>query len=207
MKRSVILADKTKKAAVKKRWHADGTLQSESPYSDISKGKLHGAARTYHRNGQLKSLCHYNDGKLDGEVTTWYPFGQVKRRDLFKNDSLVSGQCFSITGQEVTHFDYELPASYKGGHHARARFISSNIKYPKKAKRLGLEGTVIIQFIVGKDGKPTSEKVISLTDPILNEEALRVFRLMQDHWTAAKLDGELVNAFIRMPLSFRLQPE
>src|SRR5687767_15550979 len=62
----IYYTDIAKKAGTVKRWLANGTPRSAISYSDIATYKRHGSELIYHPNGQLKSQCWYNDGKLDG---------------------------------------------------------------------------------------------------------------------------------------------
>lgn len=94
--------------------------------------------------------------------------------------------------------------SFPGGDAACFEWIKDNIKYPTEAIEKGIEGRVIVQFVVTKDGKITNEKVVRSVDPLLNEEALRVIRSMPV-WIPAKRDGQNIDLLFTLPLTFRLQ--
>jgi periplasmic protein TonB len=196
--------DTAKKAGTVKLWLANGTPKSAISYSDIAKYKRHGSELIYHPNGQLKSQCWYSDGKLDGEVITYYASGQVKRKDKYQIDSLITGQCFSSTGKDTAWFPYLINAGFKGGYQEMFSFVLKHFRYPKKAIQIGIEGQVMIEFRIGKNGEVSHEKIISRTDPMINEEALRIFHLMHGRWLPAQLDGEPVMAYLRMPVLFKL---
>lgn len=94
--------------------------------------------------------------------------------------------------------------SFPGGDAACFEWIKDNIKYPTEAIEKGIEGRVIVQFVVIKDGKITNEKVVRSVDPLLDEEALRVIRSMPD-WIPAKRDRQNIDLLFTLPLTFRLQ--
>lgn len=197
-------SDTTKTAGTIKNWFIDGRPRTDISYSNISKSVQHGYEKHYHENGQLKSQLWFNQGKLDGEVTTYYATGQLKRKDQYKNDSLISGNCFTRAGKDTAWFPYQVNGQYEGGNQALMKFISSNIRYPKRAREMGFEGKVMIQFILDKNGIVNNERIISNTEWLLNEETLRVFRLVPSKWKPAMLDGEPVKSRFVLPIAFRL---
>ena len=82
-------------------------------------------------------------------------------------------------------------------------FLQANIRYPKEAQERGLQGRVIVQFVVNKDGSICDEKVVRSVDPQLDAEALRVVRSMPN-WTPGKQRGEAVRVRFTLPVTFRL---
>ena len=83
-------------------------------------------------------------------------------------------------------------------------WLRDNIKYPAEAIEKGIEGRVIVTFVVTKDGKITNAEVVRSSDPLLNEEALRVLHSMPD-WIPAKRNGQNVDLQFTLPVIFRLQ--
>jgi len=86
-------------------------------------------------------------------------------------------------------------------------FISENTKYPESAKIAGIEGMVIAEFVVTKNGEVQNVKVIRSEAPSLAEEAKRVVVLMQDmeeRWVPGRQDGKAVNVQMKLPFSFKL---
>ena len=134
----------------------------------------------------------------------------------------------------------EEPAQYVGGDAALQTFLSQNVRYPKVARENGIQGRVLVSFIVEKDGtcshftangadahnadgvsvvviaqnamkklqetgtaSPTPKEALEWGSA-LEEEALRVFRLM-GKWEPAKQHGKAVRMRKTLPLTFRLQ--
>ena len=92
---------------------------------------------------------------------------------------------------------------YPGGMEELMKFLQTNIRYPKEAQERGLQGRVIVQFVVNKDGSICDEKVVRSVDPQLDAEALRVVRSMPN-WTPGKQRGEAVRVRFTLPVTFRL---
>ena len=97
----------------------------------------------------------------------------------------------------------ELPA-FPGGEVALMRFLSDNMKYPKVARESGIQGRVVVQFVVGSDGSICNAKVIRSIDPYLDKEALRVVSVMP-RWKPGMQKGKPVSVQYTMPLMFRLE--
>lgn len=83
-------------------------------------------------------------------------------------------------------------------------FLQENIKYPKSAQERKIEGRVIVQFVVEKDGTPTEFKVVRSIDPALDEEALRVLKAMPK-WKPGMQKGQPVRVKYTIPVSFKLK--
>ncbi len=83
------------------------------------------------------------------------------------------------------------------------KFVRENIKYPKIAAEKGIQGNVFVGFIVEKDGSITNIKIVRGKDPSLDEEALRVTKLMPK-WKPAMQRGKPVRCILTMPIIFKL---
>lgn len=97
----------------------------------------------------------------------------------------------------------EMP-SFPGGQGALMSFLSSNIKYPVVAQENGVQGRVIVGFVVERDGSITDVKVMRSVDPSLDREAQRVVRAMP-RWKPGKQNGSAVRVKYTVPVVFRLQ--
>ena len=93
---------------------------------------------------------------------------------------------------------------FPGGMQELMKFLQTNIRYPKEAQARGLQGRVVVQFVVNKDGSICEENVVKSVDPQLDAEALRIVRSMPT-WTPGKQRGEAVRVRFTLPVTFRLQ--
>ena len=97
----------------------------------------------------------------------------------------------------------EMP-QFPGGHNALLEFLTKNIKYPKSAEKEGIQGRVIVTFVVDKDGTINNQKVVKSVHPALDAEALRIVGSMPK-WVPGKQNGQPVAVKYTVPLTFRLQ--
>jgi len=98
----------------------------------------------------------------------------------------------------------ENKPEYPGGDAALMKYISENIKYPVIAQENGIQGRVICQFVVNKDGSIVDITVVRGVDPSLDKEAVRVIKSMPT-WKPGKQRGKAVRVKYTLPIVFRLQ--
>ncbi len=97
----------------------------------------------------------------------------------------------------------EMP-SFPGGSAALMSYLNGNTKYPVVAQENGVQGKVIISFVVERDGSISDVKVARSVDPSLDREAQRVVKSMP-RWTPGKQNGQTVRVKYTVPVVFRLQ--
>ena len=97
----------------------------------------------------------------------------------------------------------EVMPSYPGDMTECYMFIARQMHYPKEAEEKGIEGRVLIRFVVEKDGRLTNFEVVESPDPLLSDEALRILKQMPK-WIPAKNKGKNVRSRFCMPVPFRL---
>lgn len=93
---------------------------------------------------------------------------------------------------------------FPGGDFALLEYVAKNVKYPQDAHKAGVQGRVICEFVVAKDGRVTDAKIFHGVHPSLDAEALRVIRSFPV-WTPGSVDGEPVRVRFTVPIIFRLQ--
>jgi protein TonB len=96
----------------------------------------------------------------------------------------------------------EIESEYPGGRSAWAAFLNRNLAYPEAAVENGVQGTVLIQFIVDVAGNVSDVKAIS-GPAELHEEAIRVIK-KSGKWTAAIQNGQKVKSYKTQPITFKL---
>jgi len=92
---------------------------------------------------------------------------------------------------------------YPGGESELLKFIGQNLKYPVKAQEKGIQGRLIIRFVVNKLGKVENAEVLRGLDPEMDQEGLRVINLLAD-WIPGEQKGEKVSVYYTLPITFRL---
>mgnify|MGYP001160544309 CR=1 FL=1 len=98
----------------------------------------------------------------------------------------------------------EQPPTFPGGIQELYSFLSKNIRYPSVAQESGIEGRVIVQFVVSKTGDITDVTVVRGIDPSCDKEAIRVVKLLP-RWNPGKQRGVAVPVLYTLPVSFKLE--
>lgn len=147
----------------------------------------------------INSMPKFNPRTVDGkpqksELIFSIPF--VTKNDNVKIDSLLN--------ENIIYEKLDTMPSFPGGENANLSYLSRNIKYPVFAQENNIQGNVICEFIVSKDGTIRDVKVIKGVDQSLDKEAVRVIKNMPN-WIPGKYRGKNVNCRFFMPINFRLQ--
>ena len=108
------------------------------------------------------------------------------------------------TAKEDVFMVAEQMPEFPGGMKEMLKFLQENVKYPENAMKNNVQGRVIVQFVVEKDGTPTEFKVLRSVDPDLDAEALRVMKAMPK-WKPGMQKGQVVRVKFTIPVSFKLQ--
>ena len=97
----------------------------------------------------------------------------------------------------------EMP-TFPGGTEALLKFISETIKYPEEAAINGIQGRVILRFVVSSDGSVKQVEVLRSIHPSLDQEAIRVVSALPK-WKPGKQNGRAVPVFYSVPVNFKLK--
>ena len=124
---------------------------------------------------------------------------EVKQKEVKVDES--EAKPSDVTFQVVE----EMP-EFPGGMQECMMFLAKNVKYPVAAQEAKIEGRVIVQFIVKKDGTIADPIVMRGVSPELDAEALRVVSLMPN-WKPGRQRGKAVNVKYTIPIMFRLQKD
>jgi len=119
----------------------------------------------------------------------------VKQSDfVYKEEGTGENHFFSL-GNEVPQ--------YPGGYEALIEYLNSNLTYPKEARQQGLQGKVVISFIIEENGEVSSVTIVHGIGGGCDEEAVRVIELMPA-WQPAYKESNPVRILFNMPITFRL---
>ena len=97
----------------------------------------------------------------------------------------------------------EQQAEFPGGFEAMGKFLAKNMKYPAQARRMGVEGSVFVSFVIDKNGNISEPQVIKGISAECDKEAVRVVGLMPP-WKPGKQNGKPVKCRFVLPIKFRL---
>lgn len=108
-----------------------------------------------------------------------------------------------VAEEKVFDMVEQMP-TFPGGQAELMKYISTHMKYPVVAQENGVQGRVICQFVVGRDGKVRDVTVLKTLDPYCDKEAVRVI-LSMPNWIPGKQNGQAVAVKYTVPIVFRLQ--
>lgn len=92
---------------------------------------------------------------------------------------------------------------FPGGEEALKKYVEDNIQYPPKAIKNNIQGIVVVQFVVDKNGKIGSVKVVRSINKFLDREAIRLVKTLPD-FTPGRMDGKPVGVWYTLPVNFKL---
>jgi periplasmic protein TonB len=133
------------------------------------------------------------DVDLDVEITEDTEIDEIVFEEPVEEEAV--DEIFTIVEQNPT---------FKGGDAAFIGYIQKNLVYPEKARRMGLEGRVFVQFVVELDGSLSKVTVLRGIGGGCNEEAIKVMR-NSPKWITGKQRGRPVRVQIVVPIIFKLQ--
>ena len=161
-------------------FNADGIPSNNFKINEVEK---HGDTTTYAIDPFTISADKFNIFKITSDEDI-----NVKVKHV-KNDTIY---------QEVD----QMP-EFPGGMEAMMKFVASNIQYPQDAIDEGLEGRIMVSFVVEKDGLVSNVKVLKGVCESIDEEAARVVRGMPK-WKPGMKDGKPVRVSYQIPIVFKL---
>lgn len=107
------------------------------------------------------------------------------------------------TSNDSIYQKVEVMPEFPGGNSALFLFLATNVKYPTISQENGIQGRVIVSFVIDKDGSITDIEVVRSIDPILDKEAIRVIKIMPK-WKPGMIKGKPVRVKYTVPVTFSL---
>lgn len=191
-------------------------------YRSVQVGKPHKAQLQYLSGVQSYLQVETNQGtKIEGlvfcaikeenlltTVALWYSEDAKEELRLIIHSTRLGKEALANEKEEedeVVFVIVETMPEFPGGQQALFKFLSENVKYPTIAYENGIEGRVICQFVVEKDGTIANVEVVqSGGDASLDKEAVRVLKSMP-RWKPGKQKGKPVRVKYTVPVNFRIE--
>jgi TonB family protein len=191
------------------------TLDLESGPLEVKKN-LSGSISIVLKDGEEGAPVFVLDGKKVDGIENLDP-GQIEKIEVLKdpNDAFVKKYkakygVILITTKDVNKskdvfFKVETMPLFNGGDPASEfrKYIAQNLRYPKSAAEKGIEGRVIVQFAVNKNGQVVDAVVVRSVEPALDKEAIRVVN-SSPRWSPGELEGKPVKVLFTFPINFVL---
>jgi TonB family protein len=154
-------------------------------------------AKLYSEDGQIIHNPYVKDFKEFEKMRS--------KNNIIKVDSSTQSQTATEIKVEGPIYKVveQLPV-FQGGETALSQFIEKNIKYPPIAKEIGIQGKVIIRFVITKTGETTNVEIVRSLDPSCDKEAVRLAKSFPD-WIPGKLKGENVAVYYTLTIPFKLE--
>ncbi|MDR2148896.1 MAG: energy transducer TonB [Tannerella sp.] len=144
-------------------------------------------------------------------IQEFYKSGNLKREEKYTilngDFMLLNRNHFTEEGNDTLFTEpYMRLPSFPGGNRGAVKFLSENIEYPDRALEEKIEGSVVVEFVVGKDGSISNIQVAKSLNKYLDEEAVRVIKKMNG-WKPGIQYGEPVEAYHTLRVVFGLHNE
>jgi len=124
-------------------------------------------------------------------------FGQANQNEM---DSLSNTPIPYITDTTLYAMDATMPQYPNGGQQGFLNYLYKNFRYPRKECLNNIEGAIIVEFIIRKNGKVTNAKILKGISPNLNKEAIRVV-MDSPKWIPGKDSGNKDSVYYRVPVT------
>jgi protein TonB len=138
------------------------------------------------------SIATITNGNEDG----------VDYADVLKDNRRITDEM--MEGASKVFVSVEVMPQFPGGDAELMKYLNTNIKYPAISAENGIEGRVVLRFVVGKDGRVSDIQVLKAVDPALDKEAIRVVGSMPK-WIPGSQNGRHVAVYYTLPVLFRLK--
>ena len=157
---------------------------------------------THYVYAQPQQQTPVKKGVKSGKIKMGNQTITVIESDDQKADKNTATGTFEPAPQKTFDVVEQMP-EYPGGSAALFQFLAKNVKYPAAAEKAGIQGRVIVTFVVDTDGSVIEPTVAKSISPELDAEAIRVISAMPN-WKPGKQSGEVVRVKYAVPISFSL---
>ena len=152
---------------------------------------------------QMKTQDEIMSSKM--AISVFNVFGNDESGDVLKvKDALITEPVKPKEEENKIFTIVEQMPSFPGGDAALMQYLAKNIKYPAVAEDMGIQGRVICQFVIERDGSVSDVRIARGVDPSLDKEAMRVVSSMPK-WIPGRQNGQFVRVKYSLPVIFRLQ--
>ncbi|RZJ16109.1 MAG: TonB family protein [Acinetobacter sp.] len=169
----------------------------------VTEGNGHLIEYTKTKEDTLIEEGDYKDGFKDGVWKGKYVSGKSSYVENYALTKLVSG-VNTVDGKIYEYTTLGSPPKYKGGVDVFYRYLANTVKYPRDAFSNDITGSVVVSFIVEKDGKVSGAKVDKPVYPSLDKEAIRVV-MASPKWMPGMQRGVPVRVKYNIPINFSMQ--
>jgi len=183
-----------------------GPMLTLEEYKDREAKIPHGRFCYMDSLGRLDSTGHVVEGKVHG---TWYFFSDTASVIMTKEYSY--GRLLSVWNasdsrkeeKRKLNSEGDVESEFPGPVGAWSKYLIRNFTYPAAAQSKGIQGTVMVNFTIGTDGRIQDEFLTNSVEFTLDDEAVRLIK-QSPKWIPATQNGRKVRSFKRQPVQFKL---
>ncbi|NEN25208.1 TonB family protein [Cryomorpha ignava] len=166
-----------------------------------SKGREKGHWIYYRENGLKEREGNYSKGKYNGKWLFYGIDGEPTEIGVYKKNVLLKTTL--PDGSPVAFTTIESMPDYPGGEEAMMMYLANAITYPADAKEEGVEGEVVVSFLIGTEGWIEDINILKSVHPSIDTEVIRIMSAMPQ-WTPGYQDGKPVKVQYNLPVNFKL---
>lgn len=144
------------------------------------------------------------NGLYDGEWLGEASRAGAKYKEIYVDGHMVSGESIDRDGTVYTYTKARVEPQFKNGMNAFYTYLKKTIRYPEQCYKNGIQGKVLLKFMVMKDGSIEKISVMNEVHPALAQEAVRVIKA-SPLWEPGSLRGKPANVVYNVPVSFTLR--
>jgi len=192
------------------KYNLYGPIINAVRYKDEMGTLANGNAIFYNHEGRIDSMGAYSNGHQDGKWIIEDTKGRYAFEKAYENGTLISTKDLlkapkeekkistgSDPGKKVKEFESSFPTGLEGW----VDYLNNNKEYPERAKGVGKNGQVIVDFIVDTAGYVLNPHLVQSIEYSLDREALRLIR-ESPQWIPGSQDGKKVKTYKRQPITF-----
>ncbi len=191
------------KKVTEKTFYKNHAVRTISYFKNEKLIKKTDSSLAFYENGSLHWTQHYDQEGNPLYLKQLHLNGTIKRIEKYNKGQLSKRKKYDENGKRVRFTKFQKSPTYKGGYERMIAYLNRTIRYPAQAKDLNEHGTVIVSFIVTKDGKVEKPIIEKSIHPLLDQEALRVVGIMRQ-WSPGRINDQKINTRMSIPITFGL---
>ncbi len=188
--------------SISRKYKLNGAISSEITFNS-KKGKrvFEGSHKYWYESGKPFYTADYKNGELNGKLVAFHENGKLRRKDIFKNGELKSGEVWDENGTKIEYFPHFKPATFPGGNQNLGNYLRENIiTPPNNSDQKTFK--VIVRFMIDTTGKIAEHKIMkSPENKQFEKEALRILYKMPN-WNPGESFGEKIRVWYALPITF-----
>lgn len=158
----------------------------------------------YYDNFNISANGKVYKGKRSGTWKGYYANGNLFYIEKYKGGELINGKSTKLDSTKYSYTQINILPSPKIGFVKYYENLSKEMKYPKSAKKIGLQGTVLIAYTLDQKGKVSDHYIIKSLNEACDQEALRIFGETSVEWNPGTSRGNPQSYVLSLPVSFKL---